>query len=381
VPSQPEDRHVFLSYAAEDREVAREIAEILISSGHTVWWDRLIAAGTPWNREIKRALSQARAVVVLWSQWSVNSDYVCAEARDAARRSILIPALIEPCEPPLPFGEFQSLDLSAWRLDGNADELGALLKSLDTLREAQATAPLKPSVVSFSAGRQSRPVAFLVRYFSDLFSLVTGPKSFLLERWRDPGFVEASVAFYCVSIVIELLIGLPMALKLGGSAATEILGTFVHNPIRTFALAAIVHMAWRLVGGKGAATKTLGTFLYMYSLLGLLYSCSQNFAIGLFRLLSPTESDAIFIAVIEGRDLDVFQRVIQEKGLAPSAFLLGLASWPLLVVPVACWGAFRVQNGVSKVRSITAAIVALVLGVLAYLALTFLSFASVGGLK
>lgn len=34
--SEVEDRHIFLSYAAEDREVAREIAEILMSRDHVL---------------------------------------------------------------------------------------------------------------------------------------------------------------------------------------------------------------------------------------------------------------------------------------------------------------------------------------------------------
>jgi hypothetical protein len=99
--------HIFLSYAAEDRDVAGQLAAALSNRGELVWWDRLIDGGSLWAEEIDRALSQARVVVVLWSNASVVSSYVRAEARTAADRHILIPAMIEVCEPPMLLGNIR----------------------------------------------------------------------------------------------------------------------------------------------------------------------------------------------------------------------------------------------------------------------------------
>lgn len=130
---QPVD--VFLSYASVDGGVARLLAEELTSLGYEVWWDRLIPSGARWDDEIERRLEAARFVVVLWSPAAADSDYVRAEARAASRRGTLISAVIEPCELPMPFGEFQAIDLVPWRASGET-------AAVDDLRRALAGPPV-----------------------------------------------------------------------------------------------------------------------------------------------------------------------------------------------------------------------------------------------
>jgi TIR domain len=79
---------VLLSYDREDTDRAAPIAAALEQSGHSVWWDRHIKGGANFSREIEQALADADAVVVLWSQHSVQSDWVRDEAaagRDSGR--------------------------------------------------------------------------------------------------------------------------------------------------------------------------------------------------------------------------------------------------------------------------------------------------------
>jgi WD40 repeat protein len=109
--------HVFLSYGREDREVAHRIAKQLDGAGFTVWWDRDIDVGVPYDRVIERALSDAACVVVLWSKHSIDSDWVRAEADEGRRRGILVPALVEPVMPPLQFRLLETIDLSSWQED------------------------------------------------------------------------------------------------------------------------------------------------------------------------------------------------------------------------------------------------------------------------
>jgi WD40 repeat protein len=63
-------------------------------------------------------LSQSRCVLVVWSPRSVDSDWVCAEAAEGWQRAVLVPVQFEPCEPPIPFRQTETADLSAW--DGTA---------------------------------------------------------------------------------------------------------------------------------------------------------------------------------------------------------------------------------------------------------------------
>ena len=64
---------VFLSYARDDSERARSVALALTRAGHSVWWDRHIKGGTQYSKEIEKALKRAEAVVVLWSERSIDS--------------------------------------------------------------------------------------------------------------------------------------------------------------------------------------------------------------------------------------------------------------------------------------------------------------------
>ena len=81
---------VFLSYDREDLDRARSIAVTLEKAGHSVWWDRHIRGGAQYSKEIENALKRADAVIVLWSEHSVESPWVRDEAatgRDSAKAS------------------------------------------------------------------------------------------------------------------------------------------------------------------------------------------------------------------------------------------------------------------------------------------------------
>ncbi|MEO7634462.1 MAG: toll/interleukin-1 receptor domain-containing protein [Sphingomicrobium sp.] len=129
---------VFLSYDRTDSDRARLIAAALEKAGHAVWWDRHIAGGAQFSKEIEAALKAADAVVVLWSAQSVESAWVRDEAaagRDSAR---LVPVLIDNTEPPLGFRQYQSIDLSGWKGRGRAPRLEDLTRSIAALSASPA---------------------------------------------------------------------------------------------------------------------------------------------------------------------------------------------------------------------------------------------------
>jgi TIR domain/Bacterial Ig-like domain (group 2) len=140
---------IFLSYANEDREMARAVAGLLESAGCTVWWDRRIPAGRTWRSMIEEALRDMRCMVVLWSTHSVDSDWVKEEAEEARALGKLIPVLIEPVKPPVGFRSIQAADLTDW--NGSSDALGArqLIADLESLMA-------KPRPRRFPGGEESR---------------------------------------------------------------------------------------------------------------------------------------------------------------------------------------------------------------------------------
>jgi len=377
--STTEEPYLFVSYAAEDREVARLLAEALTTRGHLVWWDRLIAGGAVWGDEIERAISEARAVIVLWSPSSVRSHFVRAEARSGAERDVLIPALIEPCEPPMPFGEYQTIDLMAWRDAHDDAALDLLHDAIETVgRTGHSEGAATAAHTGTAARTRTAWITAFLNYWVDLFQLATGPKAFLARKWNSVDLVASAGRFFVMTAVLKLLIGLPLALKLGSHPSWEILGTFVWGPIRMLMLGAVVHLAWRVVGGSAAATNTLSAFAFVYSLQTLLFECSQSVMVGLMRALAPTVADEIFSDIAAGRGLGSLNRAVAEYGLAVDAALIALAYWPLFLVPFLSWGAFRVHNNVSRTRSAIAATLSVVFGMLAYGMTVFLSYFNAG---
>jgi hypothetical protein len=214
----------------------------------------------------------------------------------------------------------------------------------------------------------------LLGYWTDLFQLATAPKTFLLAKWDEPNRVASAGRFYAFSTVLKLLVGLPFVLKIDGGAVWEIFSTIVYAPLRMLALGAVVHLAFRAVGGRALAVGTLTAFAYLHSLQMLLFECAQGVAVALLELLSPEVVDRIFAALAAGEESDTLVQIMEEYGLLPSAAFLALIYWPLFVVPFVGWGAFRVRHQVSRWRSAAAAVIAIVLGMLAYSASVLLSY-------
>src|SRR5687767_3696959 len=147
---------VFISYAKEDRAKAAELAAAMESQGWTVWWDRQIPPGRTFDEVIEEALTTARCVIVLWSELSVASRWVRAEASTADERGILVPVLIETVSPPLEFRRIQASDLINWQGDGDDPELQTLLTTVRGMVSAKAAVPT-PFPIPARQPRASQP--------------------------------------------------------------------------------------------------------------------------------------------------------------------------------------------------------------------------------
>jgi tetratricopeptide (TPR) repeat protein len=104
---------VFVSYASQDRETVRPIVEAIKALGWTVWWDRQINAGSAFDREIEKAIDDAGCIVVIWSEASIDSEWVRTEANEGLEKKLLVPVSIEPVRPPLAFRRIQTIDMAS----------------------------------------------------------------------------------------------------------------------------------------------------------------------------------------------------------------------------------------------------------------------------
>jgi hypothetical protein len=82
---------VFVSYAKTDRSLASKLVAMLEAEGWKVWWDTSLAIGEDFRNEIMTELGRARAVVVIWTDASIKSDWVRSEAGRAQADRKLIP--------------------------------------------------------------------------------------------------------------------------------------------------------------------------------------------------------------------------------------------------------------------------------------------------
>lgn len=124
---------VFLSYDREDSAAAGSIARALEKAGHEVWWDRHIKSGAQYSKEIEQALKAADAVVVLWSERSVDSAWVRDEAADGRDSGRLVPVKIGKVEPPLGFRQYQTSDLTRWRGRASSAQFQEMLGAVEAL--------------------------------------------------------------------------------------------------------------------------------------------------------------------------------------------------------------------------------------------------------
>lgn len=142
---------IFICYSRSDRETADKLVGRLRAVGWSVFQDVNTHIGRRWHKEIERELHAARAVVVLWSAVSRDSDFVLEEAEYGKRKDILFPVFIERVEYPYGFGRIQTADLVDWGGEdghpGFSQLIEALTSQLGDSGPAQASPPAMPEPV------------------------------------------------------------------------------------------------------------------------------------------------------------------------------------------------------------------------------------------
>ena len=121
---------VFISYGRKDQERVRGIANALEAAGLSVWWDPDIPPGVDFRTLTTRALSKAKAVIVVWSEYSVGRHFVLDEAGVALDRENIFPVLIDTVDIPLGFRQIQTVDLTSWHGKPNHPALLSLVSAI-----------------------------------------------------------------------------------------------------------------------------------------------------------------------------------------------------------------------------------------------------------
>lgn len=181
---------IFISYAGENRETTKTLAQALADQGWSVWWDRHIPSGQRFHNVIERELTAARCVIALWSLAALNSPWVREEAQEGLDRDILVPARIETVRLPIGFRTVQTADLSDWK--GKPAHPGFMQLVEDIRAVLGEASPQTP--VPGPQAKKRRPYLALLALFGVITAVGLGYALLKLRdyEWRSP--IPASVS-------------------------------------------------------------------------------------------------------------------------------------------------------------------------------------------
>jgi hypothetical protein len=169
---------VFLSYARPSAKAAKLVAGALRAAGYSVWFDENLPAHRAYSDVIQEQLESARAVIVLWSNEAVRSQWVRSEANRARETGRLVQARLDDARLPMPFDQIHCLDLTRWAGDIAAVPWQSVVGSVAALAEREPTS---------GEMHQSVPVRFNRRLVLIGGTAVTAVAAATFVTWREVG--------------------------------------------------------------------------------------------------------------------------------------------------------------------------------------------------
>src|SRR5262249_1252849 len=143
-----------------DTSTVQALAAALEEKGVSVWIDRSgVEEGDAYDTQIEEAIAQTRVVIVVWSQHSVRSHWVRAEAAYALNKRKLVPIVIDKSEPPLQFHHIQAIGFDGWNGVGHNEAFTRLLTVLAKRLDRAGTLAEPAFGATFIPERSREPVA------------------------------------------------------------------------------------------------------------------------------------------------------------------------------------------------------------------------------
>src|SRR5215216_2091183 len=198
--------------------------------------------------------------------------------------------------------------------------------------------------------------AQIPKYFSNFVNLLSHPKRFVRKRNKlnDQSLTEA-LTFLGITFVLSLIITSPLRGE-GANLWEHVAARGLLIIVAVALNAAVLRLAWRLVGGRAPFLKFFIPFCYFYAIGNIILDVAHLLALGIVKFWDPG-----FYTIIVGhfRNKSFMQspegeayitRAVDEalsgnytKVLVSAAFVItSLSGWVALFVWMwAGWGAFR----------------------------------------
>ena len=141
---------IFISYSRLDRAFVEKLAESLKTLTFSVWYDSDLHTGDEFVERINKYLERARIVLTIWSENSVSSKWVKAEALEGFHDDRFASIRIDDCKVPVPFNGSNYTQVEADDAFSNTKAFQKLAHSL-AVRTSNKTAKFM-SAVSISDG-------------------------------------------------------------------------------------------------------------------------------------------------------------------------------------------------------------------------------------
>jgi hypothetical protein len=142
---------IFISYSRKEARPTRDVAAFLTSEGYMVWWDLDLVPGDRVAEIIERELNAADAVIVIWTNDAVVSDWVISEAEHGRRQGKLIPLKTRDLTAPIP----KPFDAAIHT--GFADDRTAILAAVRRLVGVRTTDQAIQETKQYRAEKTYRP--------------------------------------------------------------------------------------------------------------------------------------------------------------------------------------------------------------------------------
>ena len=222
---------LFISYCRHDSDAANALADALSKAGLSVWLDRkAIQDGDAFDTQIEEAIAQTRVVIVIWSEHSVKSHWVRAEAAYALGKHKLLPISIDQSEPPLQFMQIQTIDFRYWDRTSNHHAFqqlaGALAKRLEASAASTDAQPRSVShtLAALSADAVEHPAKTRLEAWIAAAGL-RFPETIVEKEYQDyfceKTFIIAQFAMLLATVTYLVYGAADMAMESGGVLSTR----------------------------------------------------------------------------------------------------------------------------------------------------------------
>jgi len=155
--------YIFISYSHKDKEYAHRLEKALKRRDFEVWLDDRIDYGTQWPKKIQEKLDGCKALILVMTARSYDSDWVQSELSRAKRkRKNIFPLLLEGEEPWLSVEATQYVDVRGGKLPQTAfyDTLAKVVPRKNIGASEQIEVKLKSEAATPTKLVKNQPASF-----------------------------------------------------------------------------------------------------------------------------------------------------------------------------------------------------------------------------